>query len=142
MIRLLISTFFTLSLSAVAVGDDPAQPDTIWEGTIKVLARVDGKLKVNTFDCRLLVLERDGNKFAGEFWCNNDARGLAIEGTIEKSGMRFTVSKELRGESLNDLIGNVRVSGRFRGKDMKELHLKFAVPGTQPRSGEIKVKLQ
>lgn len=141
MIRPLASSLMVLGLSAFALGDDPAQPDTIWEGTIKVSARVNGKLQFNTYDCRLVVLERDGNKFTGEFWCNNDARGLGIEGTIEKGGMRFTASKELRGESLNDLVGNVRVSGRFRGKEMKELQLKFSVPGTQPRSGEIKVKL-
>ena len=128
--------------AALLFAEDHAQIDSIWEGSLKVLHRVDGKLRINTHDCRLLVLERDGNKFTGEYWWNNDARGVGIEGTIEKGGMRFTASKELRGESLNDLISNVRVSGRFRGKDMKELHLKFAVPGTQPRSGEIKVKLQ
>ena len=122
--------------------EDHAQPDSIWEGSLKVLHRVDGKRRINTHDCRLLILERDETKFTGEFWWSNDERGIAIEGTIDKGGMRFTAMKELKGNSANDLIDNVRVTGRFRGKEMKELQLRFAVPGTQPRSGEIKVKLQ
>jgi hypothetical protein len=136
----------TVCLAIVVAGpayaDDQAVADSIWEGSIKVSGRVNGKLELKTHDCRLVILERDGTKFTGEFWWSNDARGIGIEGTIDKGGMRFTASKELRGDSLNDLINNVRVSGRFRGKEMKELQLKFAVPGTQPRSGEIKVKLQ
>lgn len=132
----------TLALSATVNAEDHAQPDSVWEGAAKTVNRIDGKLQINTYDCRLTVLTREGAKFTGEYWWNNDERGIAIEGKIERGGMRFTATKELRGKGVGDLVGNARVAGRFRGKDMKELQLKFTVPGTQARSGEILVKLK
>ena len=50
------------------LAEDPAQPDSIWEGSLKVSNRIDGKLRINTHDCRLVILERDGTKLSGEFW--------------------------------------------------------------------------
>lgn len=132
----------TLAISATANAEDHAQPDSVWVGSMKTLNTIDGKPQVNTYDCRLAILKRDGAKFTGEYWWANDARGIGIEGIVEKGGMRFTATKELKGEGVNDLINNVRISGRFRGKGMKELQLKYVVPGTQARSGEIVVKLK
>jgi hypothetical protein len=131
-----------LALSATAIAEDHAQPDSVWEGTAKTFNRIDGKPQINTYDCRLTILTREGAKFTGEYWWNKDERGIAIEGKIEKGGMRFTATKELAGKGLDDLVGNTRVAGRFRGKEMKELQLKFTVPGTQARSGEIVVRLK
>lgn len=131
-----------IALFASANAEDHAQPDSAWEGAAKTFNRIDGKPQINTYDCRLKILTRDGAKFTGEYWWNKDERGLAIEGKIEKGGMRFTATKELAGKGLDDLVGNARVVGRFRGKEMKELHLKFTVPGTQARSGESVVKLK
>lgn len=139
---LIVAVLGSTLVPSIANAADLAQPDSVWEGSMKTLNVIDGKPQVNTYDCRLTILKREGAKFSGEFWWANDARGIGIEGNIERGGMRFTANKELKGEGVNDLINNVRISGRFRGKGMKELQLKFAVPGTQARSGEIVVKLK
>jgi hypothetical protein len=53
--------------------------------------------------------------------------------------VRFTAGKDLRGESLGDLVGNARFEGKLGEKVLRG---RFAIPGNNARFGEISLKLK
>ena len=120
--------------------DDAVQADTEWTGSPKGVIVENGTPRFNSFDARIVILERDGKDFTAELWWDNDVRAVAIAGTIDKAGsVRFTVTKEIKGESaFKDLIDNGRFRGTLKGK---RLWGRVAVPGTSARYGELNVKL-
>lgn len=123
-----------------AAADDLAPAGSRWEGSVKTVEVNMGRSKFSSIDCSLLVRSRDGDKFTGEFWCDNNRKGLVIHGTIDKKGtMRFTVTKEIRGEWRKDLVDNAAFLGKAKGK---EIEGRFGIPGNNARYGEISVKLK
>jgi hypothetical protein len=138
---ILLFALLTIVSCFPCLSQESTEPGALWKGSLKILGRKDGKPNFTTHDCRLIILQREGDAFEGEYWWSNDKFGVKVEGVISKGKVKFTSTGDLRGES-KDLVDNVRVQGKLIGKEQNEMQLKFAVPGTNPRTGEIKLKRQ
>ena len=96
--------------------EDAAFPDndrfragTIWKGKLR---RNLGDRDLPEWDMKIKILKRQGRKFEGEFWANNQTTGMKIEGRIDPKGnfgWEATGFLVQGGVGDNDLPGGVGV---------------------------------
>jgi hypothetical protein len=142
----MIHLFILLALSVAA--DDKkdtgiASPGTEYEGTYKaveITTTSTGKKNTKRVhaDLKIVVAERKGDKFKGEFWLDNGKKGYAIEGTVDAAGnIAFKFTKKLKGTWPSDMIDNAVVKGVIQ---KNQLMAKFLKQGNEIITGDIAAK--
>jgi hypothetical protein len=139
MIHLL--ALLALALAADDKKNDIAPIGTEWEGTYKAVEYSStGKRKNVTMDVRIVIMERKGDKFSGEYWGDNNKKGFIIEGTIDTKGaITFKFTKKIKGSWPSDMIDNANVRGTV-GKG--QLTAKFTKVGNERVVGDLVLRLK
>jgi hypothetical protein len=95
---------------------DAAKKGTEWIGAHKETF-TNGK-RFST-DVRLVILERNGVSFKGEYWIIDGSHGLEVKGSISDKGkIEFTPTKKIKGNGWVKTILDTKWSGSLTGNKM------------------------
>ncbi len=98
---------------------DPAVVGSEWVGgSVGASKRPGERPEIKSSDAKLVITERDGEKFAGIIAFKNGEKRAEVRGTIKPAGtMQFILTKDLSG-GANDVIGLVKVRGKLKDERM------------------------
>lgn len=130
-----------LAPGAANAAEDLAVKGTVWVGTLKRHAKPPGKpVDVSSTEVKLVVTRREGDEFEADLWAGG-ASGLHLKGKIvgksSAKSVKLTVSKVLKGDWADDIVGRIKVVGSLKGEKLK---LRYTIPAAYPRWGEIEAK--
>lgn len=142
--RLFLAAFATggLFCGPVLADDinDGAVVGSEWVGGGLGISKVPGQRpEIRSKDVKLVIVEREGEKFKGILALDNGAKRAEVGGTIKKNGaVQFVVTKVLAGEA-KDVVGLVKVKGKLKDGRMT---LSFESTVGTKRAGAIGLELK
>jgi serine/threonine-protein kinase len=78
-------------------------------------------------DVELVITERSGDSFNGEYATENDGWRWAIAGRIEGNKVSWTFTAVIKEREPREVVGKARVDGTLAGDTIRAL---FTIPGT------------
>jgi hypothetical protein len=128
----------SLVISPTLSAAELAPEGSVWTGAGQRFGPPDEdgrRITSGTVDMK--ITERDGESFTAGLDLGGGDRKLIIAGKIRRNGgLQATVTKRVKGELPNDLVGRTKIIGTVKEDSIK---MKFTVP-QGVRFGEIVLK--
>jgi hypothetical protein len=109
---------------AAALAKENFEEGATWTGIMRT-AQVSNKskktIRTESFDVKLVIksIKEPGKTttFTGEFYKQNDAHGLEVEGRVTSKGViSFAPTKEIKGSWANNVVGNWTFAAQLQNK--------------------------
>jgi serine/threonine protein kinase len=104
-------------------GPDEVRAGSVWKGRFLFREPV----KDYDGDVTLLITERSGGRFKGEYATEQDKWRWTIAGAIEGQSVSWEFTGIIKEPEPRDIVGKARVKGTCRGEEMK---VELSIPNT------------